>query len=265
MSKRLGDGMEYQNENFNGEYDFRSRFHEGWYIPENLHEYSELIYCVSGSGIVTVNGKRIPLKEKELIWIPPNYIHRYDFDSSDVICAVFSNDFIPLFFRTLGDRYFCVSAVNMEQMSEVLEKFPELNKNDTLRISGYLNLICARVLERSEFEQTRHTDGILYQNVISYLSKHYTENLALSQVAKAFGYNTKYLSHTLHELTGINFRRLLNFYRINHAKKLLENAKSMNVSAVAAESGFGALNTFNREFKKLVGMTPSVYRKRLTR
>ncbi len=252
--------MEYQNENFNGEYDFRCGFHRGWHIEENLHEYSEFLYCVNGGGIVTVNGKRIELGAGELVWIPPNYIHQYDFDSSDVICAVFSNDFIPLFFKILGERYFCVSAIPMDEMSVVLERFYTLKREDSLTLCGYLNLICARVLEGSEFGEAQQMDGILYQKVISYLSKHYTENVLLSGVAKEFGYNTKYLSHALHDLTGINFRRLLNVYRINHAKALLKSAKNHSIAYVAAESGFGALNTFNREFKKLVGITPREYR-----
>lgn len=252
--------MEYQNENFSGEYDFRCRFHNGWHMEENLHEYSEFLYCVNGSGIVTVNGKRILLNAKELVWIPPNYIHQYDFDSSDVVCAVFSNDFIPLFFNTLKGRYFCASAVRMDEMADILEKFYELKKEEPLRIAGYLNLICATVLENSEFGEAQHIDGILYQKVISYLSKHYAENLVLSEVAKEFGYNTKYLSHALHSLTGINFRRLLNVYRVNHAKALLKNDKNKSIAYVAEESGFGALNTFNREFKNLVGLTPREYR-----
>ena len=49
--------MEYQNENFNGEYDFRSRFHDGWQVKAHLHEYSELLYCENGNGTVTVNGR----------------------------------------------------------------------------------------------------------------------------------------------------------------------------------------------------------------
>ena len=252
--------MEYQNENFNGEYDFRCRFHDGWHMEENLHEYSEFIYCIAGEGIVTVNGKTITLKAKELIWIPPNYIHQYDFDSSKVICAVFSNDFIPLFFKILGNRYFCVSAVRMDELADILESFYELKKEDPLRICGYLNLICARVLMQSEFVEARNMDGVLYQKVITYLSKHYTEDVALSGVAKEFGYNAKYLSHALHDLTGINFRRLLNVYRVNCAKELLKASKYDNISSVAAKSGFSALNTFNREFKKIVGMTPREYR-----
>lgn len=252
--------MEYHNENFNGQYDFRSRFHRGYHVPLHLHEYSELFYCKSGSGSVVIHGKRMQLQEGELIWLPPNYVHQYDFDDAEVICTVFSNDLIPLFFKTLGERYFCVCAVPMGELSEMVECLPTLSKGNLLQVVGYLNLICARVMERADFEESRPTDGVLYQRVISYLSEHYMENLTLTQVAKEFGYNVKYLSHALHDLTGIHFRRLLNFYRINRAKQLLETKRNMNIATVASESGFGALNTFNREFKSVVGMTPHAYR-----
>ena len=87
--------MEYQNENFSGIYDFRCRFHDGWQIEKHIHEYSELLYCAKGSCVVCVNRKRIVLAEKQLIWIPPNYIHEYERTDARLICAVFSNDFIP--------------------------------------------------------------------------------------------------------------------------------------------------------------------------
>ena len=148
----------------------------------------------------------------------------------------------------------------MSEMSEILKKFPEMKKEDSLRISGYLNLIGAIVLERSSFGNERNTDGVLCQRVFSYLVDNFSENISLSQVAKRLGYNEKYLSHTLHSLTGVHFRKLLNSYRIDHAKKLLTGSCDMNISEIAASCGFNSLNTFNREFKTIVGVTPSEYR-----
>lgn len=252
--------MEYQNENFSGEYDFRSRHHDGWQVAAHLHEYSEWLYCKRGAGFVTVNGRRLPLCEGEMVFIPRNYVHEYDFPDAEVICAVFSNDFIPLFFKKTANRYFCVSPIGAEPLSEMLEKFPSLSEAQAPLACGYLNLIVAAVLENARLEDARPTDGILYQKVISYLSEHYTEPLTLSSVAREFGYNTKYLSHSLHTLTGIHFRQLLNFYRIGQAKRLLLSEKHLPISTVAAECGFSALNTFGREFRRLAGMTPAQYR-----
>lgn len=252
--------MEYQIENFNGEYDFRSRFHDGWQVKPHLHEYSELLYCKNGSGLVVVNGQSIRLEEKSLVWIPPNYVHQYDCEFAEVVCAVFSNDLIPLFFKALDGRYFCVSAVKAMELSGILENLYLLKKDDYLTVSGYLNLICAKVIGQSTFESARRTDGILYQKVISYLSECYTENITLSGVAQKFGYNEKYLSHSLHDLTGIHFKQLLAFYRVNHAKRLLESKKEINITTISEESGFSSLNTFHRAFKMITGTTPSKYR-----
>ena len=137
-----------------------------------------------------------------------------------------------------------------------------MKKEDYMTVSGYLNLICSFVIKNSRFENARPTDGVLYQKVISYLSSHYTESITLSGVAKLFGYNEKYLSHALHDLTGIHFTQLLAFYRINRAKELLESQSADTITAIAEKSGFSSINTFNRSFKERTGLTPSEYKKR---
>ena len=252
--------MKYQNQNFNGEYDFRARFHKDWQMNEHLHEYSELLYCKKGSCTVIINKQKIRLSEKQLAWISPNYVHQYDCSSAEAICAVFSNDYIPLFFKELGKRTLRATPIDVSDLSDVLEVLPALTCNDSLAICGYLNLIGARVIGSSAFDNGRYMDGILYQKVVTYLSEHYMENITLSGIAKKFGYNEKYLSHALHNLTGIHFRQLLTFYRIDHAKKLLKSRKDINIATIAAESGFCSINTFNRSFRSMTGKSPSEYR-----
>lgn len=256
--------MEYQNENFGGEYDFRCRFHDGWEMAEHIHEYSELLYCKDGEGRVTVNGQSFSVKAKQFIWIPPNYIHRYDCQSAQTICAVFSNDMIPLFFKALEGRHFCVSVMEAGELFKVFEGLVQLKKDDFFRVSGYLNLILAVAFEQSKLDKGKTLDSALYQKVISYISEHYTENISLSHLSRQLGYNEKYLSYTIHHLTGIHFRRLLSFYRVKHAKRLLVSSPAMSVATIALESGFSAINTFQRTFKEATGMSPLDYRRKYT-
>lgn len=253
--------MIYQTENFNGNYDFRCRIHDGWHVDNHIHEYSEFLYTCSGECVVFINGRQIQVPEKHLLWIPPNYIHGYQCENALVVCAVFSNDFIPLFFRLTQGKSMTAAPVDFSDMSTILEKFHTLDRKNKLLISGYLNLICARVVECSAFEKSGHADGILYQKVISYLSSHFRDEVSLKLLAKKFGYNEKYLSHSLYELTGIHFSKLLAMYRIEYAKELLVNKKSAAVSEIALASGFSAINSFNRVFKEFTGMTPTEYRK----
>ena len=257
--------MMYQNENFNGVLDYRSNFHNEWLVEIHLHEYSEILYCKSGEGVVTVNGQQIKIGKNQFIWLPPNYIHQYDFENTELICAVFSNDLIPLYTQATHKKRLTVSPMDAEELKPLFEELYKLKKENSLKISGYLNLICSKVVEKSQFKDADDSDLSLYQKLITYLSEHYTEDITLGKLSKMFGYNEKYLSHTLHELTGINFRRFLSFYRINYAKKLLESRNDAKIITIATESGFSAINTFNRAFKEMLGITPSEYKQKFIR
>lgn len=257
--------MQYQSENFNGMHDFRCRFHRGFTVERHIHEYSELLYCRRGCGTVWINEKKLLLQEKQLIWIPPNSIHQYACEEAEVICAVFSGDLIPLFLEITGGKRMRGAVTEVGDLSSVIEELPQLSTDDAaqlLRISAYLTLICAEVMEHTAFETDALSDGALYQKVISHIAAHYTEDISLKRLAERFGYNEKYLSHALHALTGVHFSSLLALYRVEHAKKHLLKEDSPSIAEIAFSSGFVSLNTFNRAFKKSTGLTPSQYRAR---
>ena len=253
--------MRYQSENLGGDYVFRCKKHYVWEIDMHLHEYSEILYCKSGECGVYVNGENFTLFENEFIWIPSNYIHMYKSNEAELVCAVFSNDYVPLFNKITGEKKLKVEPIKANGIEYLLDGIVDLTKDDLLTLSGYLTLICSRVFENAVLEESRAIDEILYQKVIFYISTHYTEDITLAGIAKRFGYNEKYLSHTLHELTGTHFRKLLTLYRINKAKELLSSKVNTNISSIALSCGFSALNTFHRAFKEMTGITPTEYKR----
>lgn len=252
--------MKYHNENFVGIYDFRCKFHDGWSTETHLHEYTELLYCKDGMCEVTIDGVKIIIPKRHFIWLSPNSIHQYHPTQAKVICAVFSKDFIPIYFHTFADKRIIPTPIAANDLEKILDSLYLIDKNNHLLISGYLNLICAAVIENSTFEENKIADGVLYQKVINYLSTHFLEDVSLKSIAKHFGYNEKFFSHTIHSLTGISFRKLIHSYRVEYAKKLLDE-KQLSISSIATKSGFSALNSFNRIFKEMTGITPSQYRK----
>lgn len=253
--------MRYQSENVGGNFVFRRKKHYSWEIDLHLHEYSEILYCESGECDVYVNGVNFLLKKDEFLWIPPNYIHKYQSKNASLFCAVFSNDYVPLFDKAIGEKKLKVLPVSAKGIEHYLKEIMDTKADDFLTLGGYLTLIFARVFENAVLEDSRPIDEILYQKVIFYISKHYSEDITLYDIAKRFGYNEKYLSHTLHELTGTHFRKLITLYRINKAKELLSSKSHENVSSVALSCGFSALNTFHRAFKEMTGVTPTEYKR----
>lgn len=85
----------------------------------------------------------------------------------------------------------------------------------------------------------------------------------LSSLAKMIGSNTKYVSTVINETYKKNFKSFLNEYRIREASRRLadeDNYGNFTIAAIAQSVGFTSANGFNLAFKKIVGMTPSVYK-----
>lgn len=242
---------------------FRCRSHHGgWYMPPHLHEFCEIIYCKEGGGEIVVNGNKMRLDEKQIAFIPPLSIHEFFLGQAETVCAIFSGSFIPLFSHELEHHKLIVSPIDLPELSEILDDLEMLcSTENNITVSGYLNLICGKVFARSQFETEISVDIPISQKVISYLANHYTDPISLSDLAKKFGYNEKYLSSQLHCITGIHFNTFLSLFRMEHAKMLLSSKNAGSVATIAYESGFPSIKTFNRVFKKNTGMTPLEYRK----
>ena len=87
--------------------------------------------------------------------------------------------------------------------------------------------------------------------------------LSLKELASSIGVSERHLSQVINDLKGQNFFDFINFYRVEHAKKLIsqniDNQRTM--FDIFWESGFNSKTTFNTTFKKITGYTPSDFKK----
>lgn len=253
--------MLYQNENIGGCYDFRSKWHDQFIVPTHLHEYTELAHVQKGTAQIWIRNHCFTVKAGETILILPNQFHAYHLEPpSELICAVFSNDFVPGFFRRLGQCTLSTPVVDFSDCPELFRPLPILTTADELQITGLLNLICARMLQQGNPVPMEKHDGALYHKAINYITSHYATPMTLESMARELGYNTKYVSASLHRLTGMHFKRILAYYRVAYARQLLRNTPDEKMSEIAYHCGFSSINTFNREFKAIVGVSPRTYR-----
>ncbi|MAQ75857.1 MAG: hypothetical protein CL613_05945 [Aquimarina sp.] len=88
-------------------------------------------------------------------------------------------------------------------------------------------------------------------------------NLGLCSVARKIKISSNYLSQLVNKLTGKNFTDYINTFRVEDAKQKLTNKNYSNytIVGIGLESGFNSKSTFYSAFKKLVGKSPSSYRR----
>lgn len=254
----------YQNENIGKAYNCSIGVYENWYISPHIHEFSEFAFSKNKDTCVYLDGKRYIVPKNHLIYIKPNQVHEYSEETSSIVLGVvFSNDLNPLFNTlTLGNEL-VNPVIDFSDHLQLIEDFEKVDQNDKLKVCGLLNLICGIVYNKGEWTPTRilaqKENGL--RQIVDYVANHFMEDIKLIDLAKRLGYHEKRLSTVLHSLTGMNFRKFLATHRINYAKRLLrETNPQLRMTEVALKCGFSSINTFNRMFLSLTGVTPTEYR-----
>lgn len=97
--------------------------------------------------------------------------------------------------------------------------------------------------------------------ILKYMNEHYDESLSLNDLAHHFGFSYHYLSSYFANQSDGTFTEHLNRVRIEKASRLLDD-KQYSISEIGSSVGYSDHSYFCKVFKKLIGMTPSEYRKR---
>ncbi len=84
-------------------------------------------------------------------------------------------------------------------------------------------------------------------------------NLTLSRVAKRLSVPARDVSAATNRTTGENFSRYINGHRIRYAQRALQDT-NLPITEVMFEAGFLSKSSFNTEFRRITGQTPSAFR-----
>jgi AraC-like DNA-binding protein len=153
--------------------------------------------------------------------------------------------------QKLEDAYFHTRVLQTQQFDSVVR---------LLRIfAQHLSIVSNQILVQQE-----HAEPLTVVRAKKYIHEHQTSELSLGEVARAVNTSTFYFCKMFKRATGLNFTDYLSRVRIEKAKNLLINP-NLRVSEIAYEVGFQSLTHFNRVFRKLVGESPTDFRRHLPR
>jgi AraC-like DNA-binding protein len=88
----------------------------------------------------------------------------------------------------------------------------------------------------------------------------YTDsNLTLARVARRLSVPARDVSTAINGMTGENFSRYINGFRVRHAQNALRETE-LPITEVMFDAGFVSKSSFNTEFRRITGQTPSQFR-----
>lgn len=112
--------------------------------------------------------------------------------------------------------------------------------------------------------QLKHLENAGQTDICSlareYIRRHFDQpQLSLEEIAGRVGCSSSYLSRAFRQKYGITLLNHIADVRIAMARNLLETTE-LSVADVAIQTGYLSSNTFVKNFKKIEGTTPAVYR-----
>lgn len=253
---------------------------------EHLHEFIEVVYIMSGTGVHGIDGVEYRVRRGALLFINYRQVH---------------------YFRADGEMEIWDILIDPEWLSEKLID-PE-NAFELLTLSGFSGfqqeidtetpLVHFGGAERSRLErllremaEEQEEKAIGYENVLKaeanvlltlifrkmsaggatpegfqltpdflqYIRAHCAEKLSLEELSRSCFYNPSYFSRLFKEHYGMTLTEFVNQSRMELAQQLLEETE-LPVEEIAAQTGFGSRNAFYKLFKEKTGLTPQNYRK----
>lgn len=95
--------------------------------------------------------------------------------------------------------------------------------------------------------------------IYKFTTRNYNRKIALEEVASVAGMNVAAFCRFFRQKSGKTFSQFVNEQRISYACKFLMHG-NRTIADICDEAGFNNVSNFNRQFKNIIGKSPSAYR-----
>lgn len=254
-------------------------------FPEEQHDFWEINYADKEDVFIGIDGKKILLRQGEILFIKPNQPHFTETGDKEPNLFIISFTCRSESMRFFMDKKFPVPEhyryLLQNIMAEANETFqiPDFDPNLTeLKLKDSPNLGGEQVLKNTletlliyllRTEQNRASSpeffiskiansSELEDEIVRILTSKIYGKFQLHDLSETLHYGTTRLCTFFREKTGKSIYQTYLKLKIDEAKKLIRKQKSFE--EIADALCFDSLSTFASTFKKHVGMTPGEYR-----
>lgn len=228
--------------------------------PSRIMDPAELMVCLGGGGIYTLEGAEYRIVPGDLMYIMPEREHSFRNDPFDEPWEV-----MYIYFKgTYALKLASVSGLNASEpvhhigrAESILEKFRAIyrileEKRFNYSFEASLGLI-SLLFEIRKHQLTTRFRRPAFLNAITYKTE------SLDKIAERAGYSRYHFIRLFKQATGTTpWDYVLNL-KVTRSIELLNN-RSLTIKEIAAQVGIENPKYFTRLFRKRMGVSPREYR-----
>ena len=235
----------------------------------------QLLYVASGRAHFYINGQDVVVTAGNMVLYPPKQEMRYDYfgkDKPDVYWVHFTGSEVKRILKKhdipMDQNVFYggSSPTYAHLFQEMILELQTCRAGYETLLSMYLEQIFI-LIRRSRMEKTPAVSTHIQKEMgiaRQYFQEHYNEDISIREYALSRNMSVSYFLRKFGEVTGKSPMQYILSIRINTAVTLLERT-DYPVSEISAIIGYDNPLYFSRIFKKQKGISPSDYRKQLSR
>lgn len=236
-----------------------------WISSFHSHDFTEIFFIKQGKGFFIVDGQKYKVKRNDLVLINP-FIEHTEFSEKDS----------PLDYYVIGienlklqkkENYSILSLGNEAIRDCFYNIYAEMQKKDSNFdniCQLYFQIIILNIQRNTTIDFSIHEPdkgSRECQLIKDYISTNYSEDISLDTLSKKYNLNKYYLCHRFNQIYGISPIAYLSNIRIDICKDLLRTTNH-SIHEIAEMVGFSSSSYLSQSFKKNVGETPQMYRKK---
>lgn len=254
--------------------------------PVHRHSCLEITIPIENNYTYIFDDRTIILKEKEILLVPPDMLHKITGTKSGIrFIYLFNISFLSDFFdyedflKILKEPLLITPDTHPDLYSYIFERFMEINdqyffySTTVKEISIYSKLLDVfSMLMKKDYSDSllvpqndkQREVYIKFKSLAEWLAMHSSENVSMDEAATHVGYSKFHFARLFKEYTGMTFNDYQTSLRLKEVERQLADT-DVQISDIAMTCGFNNLTSLSRCFKKQYGCSPSQFRNRIKR
>jgi AraC-like DNA-binding protein len=259
-------------------------------VRMNRHGYFEVLYLCSGSANCHIQDRLLPFNEGDLAIIGSTLYHRIECQSSSpvTLAALFfepdlircdgasdSAEYLTPFLLQDEDFPHVIPAETgvprqvLDLMLRIRSEIPASSARGRLASKTYLKMLLILLVNQyAPYAGTVETYQRQQQNLerlrplFRYLGENCGDSIHFREAARICGMSESHFMSLFKRVTGLSFVTYYNHFRIERAQALLAKTDE-SMASISQQVGFCDQSYFGTVFRRIVGMTPATYRRRV--